>query len=202
MVAPHSPADGPRAPLADGPRAPLNDAKRAARRAARAARAALDPAGAGERLAAQALKLIPDGVTVAGFWPIGSEIDTRPLLAALAARQPVLLPLTPPPGGVLRFAAWAPGAALVPGRGGTLEPAAGAEAEPGFLLVPLLAFDRAGRRLGYGGGYYDRTLAARPGVGLLGIAYAGQEVPEVPAGPWDFRLPRIATDQGVIETIL
>jgi 5-formyltetrahydrofolate cyclo-ligase len=184
MVAPHS----------------LDDAKRAARKAARAARAACVPAGAGERLARHALACIPGGVAVAGFWPIGSEIDTRPLLAALAARQPVLLPLTPPPGGVLRFRAWTPGAALVAGRGGTLEPAEGAEGVPGFLLVPLLAFDAAGRRLGYGGGYYDRTLPRLPDAGLLGVAYAAQQVAEVPAGPRDFRLPRIATDQGVIET--
>jgi 5-formyltetrahydrofolate cyclo-ligase len=185
MVAPHS----------------LAEAKRAARQAARVARAACDPAGAGERLARHALPWIPAGVPVAGFWPIGSEIDTRPLLAALAARgQPVLLPLTPPPGGVLRFRAWTPGAALVAGRGGTLEPAEGAEGVPGFVLVPLLAFDAAGRRLGYGGGYYDRTLPLLQGAGLLGVAYAAQQVPEVPAGPQDFRLPRIATDQGVIET--
>jgi 5-formyltetrahydrofolate cyclo-ligase len=185
MVAPHS----------------LDDAKRAARRAARAARAACDPAGAGERLARHALPCIPEGVAVAGFWPIGSEIDTRPLLLALAARgQSVLLPLTPPPGGVLRFRAWRPDAVLVAGRGGTLEPAEGAEQAPGFVLVPLLAFDGAGRRLGYGGGYYDRTLPGLPGAGLLGLAYAGQRMAEVPAGPQDFRLPRIATDQGVIET--
>jgi len=185
MVAPHS----------------LDDAKRAARVAARAARAACDPAGAGERLAAHALPCIPDGVPVAGFWPIGSELDTRPLLHALAARQPVLLPLTPPPGGVLRFRRWHPGTALAAGRGGTLEPVEGEAAAPGFVLVPLLAFDRAGRRLGYGGGHYDRTLPTLPGAGLLGIAYAAQQVAEVPAGPRDFRLPRIATDQGVIETL-
>lgn len=186
MVAPHS----------------LDDEKRAARRAARAVRAACDPAGAGERLARHALPLIPGGAAVAGFWPIGSEIDTRPLLANLAARgHAVLLPVTPPPGGVLRFRAWAPGAALVPGRGGTLEPEAGEDMTPGFLLVPLLAFDAAGRRLGYGGGYYDRTLAMLRGAGLLGLAYAAQQVAEVPAGPQDFRLRRIATDQGVIETL-
>ena len=69
---------------------------------------------------------------------------------------------------------------------------------PDWLLVPLLAFDRAGRRLGYGGGYYDRTLAALPGAKPIGIAYAAQEMAEVPAGPQDFRLPLIATEAGVI----
>ena len=69
---------------------------------------------------------------------------------------------------------------------------------PDFLLVPLLAFDRSGRRLGYGGGFYDRTLAAMPRAGLLGCAYACQEMAEVPAGPGDVRLPAVATERGVV----
>jgi 5-formyltetrahydrofolate cyclo-ligase len=81
---------------------------------------------------------------------------------------------------------------------GTSEPAEGALVNPDWLLVPLLAFDRAGRRLGYGGGYYDRTLATLPGAKAIGIAYAGQEMAEVPAGPQDMRLPLIATESGVI----
>jgi 5-formyltetrahydrofolate cyclo-ligase len=69
---------------------------------------------------------------------------------------------------------------------------------PDFLLVPLLAFDRAGRRLGYGAGYYDRTLAALPGRPAIGCAYAVQEVEAVPAGPQDARLDAVATERGVI----
>ena len=64
--------------------------------------------------------------------------------------------------------------------------------------MPLLAFDRAGRRLGYGGGYYDRTLATLPGAMALGCGYAAQEMPEVPAGPEDWRLDAVATEAGVI----
>jgi 5-formyltetrahydrofolate cyclo-ligase len=81
---------------------------------------------------------------------------------------------------------------------GTSEPVAGEALRPDVVLVPLLAFDRTGRRLGYGGGYYDRTLAALPGAKAIGIAYAGQEMPEVPAGPQDMRLPLIATEDSVI----
>ena len=69
---------------------------------------------------------------------------------------------------------------------------------PDLLLVPLLAFDRSGRRLGYGGGYYDRTLAALPGRRTVGCAFAAQEVAEVPAGPLDARLDVVATECGVI----
>ena len=70
---------------------------------------------------------------------------------------------------------------------------------PDFLLVPLLAFDRRGHRLGYGAGFYDRTLAALPaGRYALGVAYAAQEVPEVPAGPTDVALDAVATERDLV----
>jgi 5-formyltetrahydrofolate cyclo-ligase len=69
---------------------------------------------------------------------------------------------------------------------------------PDVLLVPLLAFDRRGHRLGYGGGYYDRTIAALPGVYTIGCAYAVQEVSTVPSGPTDIPLDRVATERGLI----
>jgi 5-formyltetrahydrofolate cyclo-ligase len=74
----------------------------------------------------------------------------------------------------------------------------GPQTIPDFLLVPLLAFDRRGHRLGYGAGYYDRTLDALSDAFALGCAYAIQEVPEVPAGPGDKPLHAIATEQEVI----
>jgi 5-formyltetrahydrofolate cyclo-ligase len=179
----------------------LQAAKAAARKLARAKRASLANTEAPERLAAAMLAqhAPPKGAIIAGYWPMGDEMDPRPLMLALASRGHALaLPVTPPRGQPLAFRAWAPGAALRPGPMGTSEPVAGEELRPDVVLVPLLAFDRAGRRLGYGGGYYDRTLATLPGAKAIGIAYAGQEMPEVPAGPQDMRLPLIATEDSVI----
>lgn len=179
----------------------LRAAKVAARIAARADRATLFSPDA-PRLLAEALLAHgtpPAGVIIAGYWPMGNEMDPRPLMLALAERgHRLALPVTPPRGQPLSFHAWAPGGALRPGPMGTLEPHEGEELRPDWLLVPLLAFDRAGRRLGYGGGYYDRTLAGLPGAKAIGIAYAGQEMTEVPAGRQDMRLPLIATEAGVI----
>ncbi|WP_170979146.1 5-formyltetrahydrofolate cyclo-ligase [Roseomonas sp. HF4] len=180
----------------------LAEMKAEARRVALARRAAIDPAGAGEALAAIVLRDCPPpaGAMVSAFWPMGPEIDVRPLLDALHARgQALCLPVTPRRGQPLRFRRWAPGDALGHGPMGTREPLPAApEVVPDWLLVPLLAFDRAGRRLGYGGGYYDRTLAALPGATAIGVAYAGQEMQEVPAGPNDMRLDRVATETGVV----
>ena len=204
MVAPHSfhqqESRVTEAPAAASDIA-LRDAKAAARKVARARRAGLANAAAPERLAEAMLAqhAPPKGAIIAGYWPMGEELDPRPLMLALASRgHAMALPVTPPRGQPLAFRAWVPGAALRPGPMGTSEPVAGEELRPDVVLVPLLAFDRAGRRLGYGGGYYDRTLAALPGAKAIGIAYAGQEMPEVPAGPQDFRLPLIATEDSVI----
>ncbi len=162
------------------------------------ARAACDPQW-GIRLAGHVLDSVrmTPGQAVAGFWPLDGEIDVRPLLLALAGRgHPICLPVTPRDGVKLVFRDWAPGATLVPGRFGTRHPD-GPERAPGLLLVPLLAFDRQGRRLGYGAGYYDRTLAALPGARAIGCAFAAQEMTCVPAGPTDIPLHAIATERGV-----
>ena len=112
-------------------------------------------AGSAAALADQVLTRCrpPPGATIAGFWPMGDEIDIRPLLHALhALGHALLLPVTPPRGQALLFRRWAPGAAMEPGRFGTHHPAAAEAATPDTLLVPLLAFDSRGHRLGYGGG--------------------------------------------------
>ncbi len=177
----------------------LAAAKKAARREALARRVALDP-NDGHALGARLMAGMPPptGAAVAGFWPMGAEIDIRPLLVALHERgHTVLLPETPPRGNPLIFRQWQPDMPMVRERFGTLRPT-GAVATPDWLLVPLLAFDRAGRRLGYGGGYYDRTLAALPLAVAVGIAWAAQEVAQVPAGPLDARLHAIVTEREVI----
>lgn len=167
------------------------------RRRALAARASLDPRW-GAALAEHVLARYPPapGEVWAGFWPMGSEIDISPLLHKLAARGPVALPVTPPRGQALTFRRWLPGDAMTRGPFGTQEPT-GAPVVPDVLLVPLLAWDRAGRRLGYGGGYYDRTIAAIPGVRTIGCAFAAQEVDIVPTDPHDAVLDAIATERGV-----
>ena len=185
---------------AEDPR--LRAAKIVAREEAQARRASALAEGTGPALAAHVLReaLPPGGAVVAGFWPMGHEIDVRPLLRALAGRgHPLCLPRTPKRGLPLDFRAFAFGEAMDKGPFGTLQPPAEAPAlRPGFVIVPLLAFDRAGRRLGYGGGYYDRTLAGLPGVATLGVAFACQEMQEVPAGPFDAPLDAVATESGVM----
>jgi 5-formyltetrahydrofolate cyclo-ligase len=186
MAAPHSSAD-------------LIEAKRAAREQALAARAVCDP-GCGAALAGHVLREIPPpvGAVVSGFWPMAQEIDIRPLLHALNEQgHAIVLPETPKRGNPLIFRLWHPGDALIPERFGTMRPTGEARL-PDFLLVPLLAFDRRGNRLGYGAGYYDRTLATLPGRFRLGVAFAAQELDEVPAGPYDARLDAVATELGVI----
>ena len=120
------------------------------------------------------------------------------MLHALHARgNPVALPVTPRRGEPLHFASWRPGDVLVPERFGTMRPV-GEAMMPDMLLVPLLAFDRRGGRLGYGGGFYDRTLAGLPGRFRLGCAFAAQQVDAVPVGPYDIRLDAVATESGII----
>ena len=176
-------------------------AQKSAMRAALLARRSGDPT-AGDRLAALVLSgavSVPAGI-VSGVWPLPGEMDLRPLLHALHARGHVIvLPETPPRGERLRFRLWSPGCPMVQERFGTWRPD-GDTAEPDTLFVPLLAFDRTGARLGYGGGYYDRTLAALPGHRAIGFGFAAQEVPQVPTEPHDRRLETIVTENEVIFT--
>ncbi|TWA68272.1 5-formyltetrahydrofolate cyclo-ligase [Azospirillum brasilense] len=187
----------------------LRAAKDAARAQARARRDSLSD----DRLrafAADALRdrfleeLVRPGVItegpVAGYWPLGSELDVRPLLLHLKTEErSIALPVSGPRGQALTFRDWDPALPLAAGRYGIREPGADRpEVVPAVLLVPMLAFDRSGHRLGYGAGYYDRTLdalrAIRP-VLAVGMAFAAQEMDAVPCGAHDERLDWILTER-------
>ena len=180
----------------------LEGRKAEARARAAARRDALEGRGAaGPALRERVLGAIPvpEGAVVSAYWPMRSEIDPRPLMAALHARgHGIGLPVMLGAGQPLIFRSWEPGLALVPGGYGTEVPGPERpELRPEVLLVPLLAFDRAGYRLGYGGGFYDRTLARLRAAGpalAVGLAHAGQEVAEVPRDAHDQRLDWIATE--------
>jgi 5-formyltetrahydrofolate cyclo-ligase len=138
---------------------------------------------------------------IAGYMPIGSELDCLPLLNRLVgAGVPLCLPVVIEPEARLIFRRWEPGDALVTGSFGISEPTAAApEVSPNVLLLPLLAFDRQGNRLGYGGGYYDRTLKALRAAGpvvAIGVAFAGQLRDKVPVAEGDQPLDWILTEVG------
>ena len=178
---------------------PLNLEKSALRQ--QCLRARRKTAGAGEALRDVFLEELrpPSTARIAGYWPMGEEIDTQPLLYALHGRgHSLALPVTPKLGLPLLFRAWSPGDAMARGPMGTWHPADGDQVTPDWLIVPLLAFDRTGSRLGYGGGYYDRTLALLGAATAIGVAYAAQEIAQVPTGPHDIRLNAIATDLELI----
>lgn len=184
----------------------LDAAKAGARRSALEARAAAHAAGAGAaRMAAgHALELIGGlrGVATVGVYlPVRSEIDSMPAALALAGLgYRLAVPVVVGPGLALEFRSWTAGAPTVAGAFGVPVPDGGAPAVPDVLLVPLLAFDAGGHRLGYGGGFYDRTIAALRAAGAvqaLGFAYAAQQVPAVPVGALDVRLDAVVTEAGI-----
>jgi 5-formyltetrahydrofolate cyclo-ligase len=173
--------------------------KKAARTQGFAARERAFAAGQG-----QAAEILADflavhrGRALAGYMPMRTEIDPLP---AMAAHQGVVcVPIIVGAGQALRFREWSPGCAMVAGEFGALIPAEGAWVEPDVLIVPLVGFDSRGYRLGYGGGFYDRTLeglrAHRP-VLAVGFAFAGQEMDTVPIEATDQKLDVIVTENGV-----
>ncbi len=143
-----------------------------------------------------------DGASVSAFWPMGDEIDVRPTMRRLdAAGYPILLPVMVAKATPLMFRRWRPDTVLVDGGFGTSMPPADApEGTPDVLLVPLLSFDRRGYRLGYGGGFYDRTLEALAARGILavGVGFADQEVDAVPRDAHDWRLDGMVTEREII----
>ena len=183
----------------------LIDDKRTLRSAMLAWRSGLEEAE--RRVAADGLlatlrreRPIETPAVVSGFWPIKEEIDIRPLMIELSNQGCQLaLPVVQGKGLPLVFRAWRPGDPLEAGVFGTLQPSAKREVmEPDALIVPLLACDEEGWRLGYGGGFYDRTLAglrAKKVITAVGVGFNDQLVPQVPHGPSDQRLDWLLTDK-------
>ena len=185
------------------PKATLRKAVFARRKQAHAA----DRKGGGEAARAArdhllASRLHTGARVISGYRPIRTEIDPTPLMAALhAADHRLCVPVIEREGLPLSFREWHPGAEMVAGAFGAEIPAEGDWLEPNLLLVPLVAFDSAGRRLGYGGGFYDRTLAglrARRRTLAIGLAYAAQEVEAVPHDATDQTLDAVVTEHGLI----
>jgi 5-formyltetrahydrofolate cyclo-ligase len=181
-----------------------SDAKRLIRKQVLAGRDALTPDAqrvASSSLAAHAAFLHGAHPTaiVAGYWPWRSEIDVRPLMLALhALGHRLSLPIIEHPA--MLFREWRPEDSLVDAGFGTLGPGPAApEVVPDVILVPLAAFDRAGNRIGWGKGHYDRALARLPQSIACGVAHALQQIAAVPAEAHDRPLHAVLTDQEWID---
>lgn len=178
----------------------IAERKAAARQAAFGVRKAAFAAGQGDACGVLAEVLAGHrGKVLSGYMPMRTEIDP---LAAMAGHQgPVCVPVIIGKARPLAFREWSLQAEMTGGEFGALIPASGDWLEPQVLIVPLLSWDRRGYRLGYGGGFYDRTLqglrALRPTV-AIGFAFAAQEVAEVPIDATDQRLDMVVTEAGVV----
>lgn len=180
----------------------LADQKIAARKSAFARRkAAHGSIGAGASALLSEVLAGHRGVPVSGYMPIRTEIDPLPAMAEAAAYGTVGVPVIQGKGRPLLFSRWEPDAELKDGPFGALIPAVDDFFEPEIVIVPLVAFDVRGGRLGYGGGFYDRTLEmlrARRGTLAIGFAYAAQEARNLPLEPTDQCLDMIVTERDVL----
>jgi 5-formyltetrahydrofolate cyclo-ligase len=140
------------------------------------------------------------GRTVSAYWPIRSEPDLRPWLARVSAQGGICaLPVVVEPRRPLIFRAWHPGARMERGFWNIPVPADGEEVMPDVVIAPVVGFDRSNYRLGYGGGFFDRTLAAmalKPRI--IGVGYAQAEIPTIHPQPHDIAMDVIVTERGVI----
>ena len=185
-----------------------NEPKSTLRAAALARRDALPAdarAAAAQTITARPLPVaVTPGMIVSGFSPMKSEINPIPLMRAFSeAGADLALPVVAGRGQPLIMRAWAFGAPLIAGVWGIRQPQDDApELDPDILIVPLAAFDRTGQRIGYGAGYYDMTIArlrAKKPVIAIGLAFAAQEIAQVPATPRDEPLDLVLTEAEVID---
>ena len=180
----------------------LSDIKTAARKAAFIRRkAAFEQANAAQSGYLSEVLAGYRGVPLAGYAPMRTEIDPLPALAEAAAHGPVGMPVIKAASTPLDFREWTPECEMIEGTFGAYIPAKGDWIEPEIVIVPLVAFDRKGGRLGYGGGFYDRTLErlrARRATLAIGFAFAAQEDENLPLEPTDQPLDMIITETGII----
>jgi 5-formyltetrahydrofolate cyclo-ligase len=141
------------------------------------------------------------GVALSGYMPIRTEIDPLAAMAEASAYGPVGVPVIQGEGQALKFSRWTPEGALRDGPFGAKVPEVDDYFEPEILIVPLVAFDANGGRLGYGGGFYDRTLeglrAKRPTL-AIGFAFEAQEAEDLPLEPTDQPLNMLITESRVL----
>ncbi|MEM9434873.1 MAG: 5-formyltetrahydrofolate cyclo-ligase [Pseudomonadota bacterium] len=179
-----------------------SDARKAAFARRKAARTEAATRGAVEHLLAE---LLPHkGRAMAGYLPIRTEVDPRPVMAALAAFGPVGVPVIQGDGYPLKFRSWTPECELQDGPFGAQVPVSGEWITPEVLIVPMVAFDAKARRLGYGGGFYDRTLEGLRNTGpvlAVGFAYQAQEAASLPFEATDQPLDMIVTEAGVLRRV-
>ena len=149
------------------------------------------------------LGTFPEQWPIAGYLPIRTEIDPQPAMESLHRDgRSVCVPVVEASGQPLKFREWTPCSDLVKAAYGVAIPENGLWINPCVIVVPLLAYDRNGRRLGYGGGYYDRTIAAcraTHSAVAVGFAFSGQEIDRVPADKFDQILDAVATECGVVQ---
>lgn len=182
----------------------LEELKAAARKAAFARRKLAHSAdsGTGAGLLSSVLAGYR-GVPLAGYMPIRSEIDPLPAMEEASAHGKVGVPVIQAAGAPLKFSRWEPGCEMKEGPFGAKIPALDVFFEPEVVIVPLVAFDRNGGRLGYGGGFYDRTLerlrSLRPTL-AIGFAYAAQAAESLPLEPTDQPLDMVVTENEIIDT--
>jgi 5-formyltetrahydrofolate cyclo-ligase len=188
--------------------AEITEAKAALRRDVLARREALpaaERAAAAQLIAERSFPVeVPRGAVVSGYSPMKSELNPVPLMRKLGdAGAQLALPVVAGRGKPLTMRAWSFGEELASGVWGIREPKPDApEVFPDILLVPLAAFDRAGHRIGYGAGYYDMTITRIRGMKpalAIGIAFAAQEINQVPATAFDARLDLVLTEREVID---
>jgi 5-formyltetrahydrofolate cyclo-ligase len=180
----------------------MTNSKSAARKAAFSQRkTAKTPARDALAVAALLEAVLPlKGRPLAGYMPILTEVDPLPVMAAMASFGPVGVPVIMGSGMPLRFRVWTPGCKMVDGPFGAKIPEAGVWIEPEVVIVPLVAYSSEGGRLGYGGGFYDRTLEGlrtRGAITAYGYAFKAQQVVGLPQEPTDQKLDGIVTEDGL-----